>query len=64
MIRPANPSPARSFSVADVAARLGINQTKVCGWIARGEMRAVNVADRPDGRARPLANYAGGPGGV
>ena len=53
MIRPASPSLARSFSVADVAARLAVNQTKVCGWIARGELRAVNVADRPDGqRAR------------
>ncbi len=50
MIRPASPSLARSFSVADVAARLTINQSKVCGWIARGELRAVNVADRPDGK--------------
>jgi excisionase family DNA binding protein len=35
-----------------LAKRLGVSPDKVCVWIRRGELRAVNVADRPNGRPR------------
>jgi len=35
-----------------IAKRLGIEPAKVIGWIRRGELRAVNVADQTGGRAR------------
>ena len=36
-----------------LAKQLGIHPAKVMGWIARGELRAVNIADRAGGgRAR------------
>ena len=34
------------------AERLGIKPEKVLGWIARGELRAINVAGRVGGRPR------------
>ena len=37
---------------ADIAKALGVNQTKVLGWIRRGELRAVNVAATPGRRPR------------
>jgi excisionase family DNA binding protein len=37
---------------AQVAADLGVNQSKVLVWIHRGELRAVNVAARLGGRPR------------
>lgn len=35
-----------------IARRLGISPEKVRGWISRGELAAVNVADRSDGTPR------------
>jgi len=35
-----------------LAKMLGIEPPKVIGWIKRGELRAVNVADRTGGRPR------------
>ena len=35
-----------------IAKRLGISPEKVLTWIARGELRAVNVADKMEGRPR------------
>lgn len=35
-----------------IARELGINVNKVLGWIARGELAAVNLAERPTGRPR------------
>jgi len=35
-----------------VAKQLGISPAKVIGWIARHELEATNVADRPNGRPR------------
>ena len=37
---------------ADVARDLGVNQSKVLGWIRSGELRGVNVATRLGGRPR------------
>jgi hypothetical protein len=39
-------------TVAAVAGALGIRRGKVLGWIARGELAAVNVADKALGRPR------------
>jgi len=35
-----------------IAERLGIDAHKVLGWIGRGELKAVNVADHVGGRPR------------
>ena len=35
------------MTVRDVAERLGVSTHTVLGWIARGELRAVNVATSP-----------------
>jgi len=35
-----------------VAARLGVDPSKVLGWIRSGELRAANIATRRGGRAR------------
>jgi excisionase family DNA binding protein len=43
----------RYLSVRDVAEALGVNATKVIGWINRGELRAVNVAARTGAGCRP-----------
>src|SRR6478735_6307472 len=50
-------------SPAEIARMLRIPSAKVVGWIRRGELLAVNVADNLDGRARwrvspeSLANF-------
>ena len=36
----------------DVARRLGVKSAKVLNWIARGELRAVNLSESRDGRPR------------
>ncbi|MGO8748326.1 MAG: DNA-binding protein [Thermoguttaceae bacterium] len=36
--------------MADVAARLGVNGSKVGLWIQTGELKAVNVATDPRGK--------------
>jgi excisionase family DNA binding protein len=42
----------RSFSVRDVARRYRVGRDKVRGWIARGELRAVNVATARSGKGQ------------
>ena len=47
-------------TTAQVARDLGVNQSKVLGWIKRGELAAVNVANRANGRPRwriPAASF-------
>jgi hypothetical protein len=40
------------LTVADVAARYRVNPDKIRGWIARGELAAVNTAASLCGRPR------------
>lgn len=42
----------RHYSPAEIAERYAVAVDKVLGWIARGELRAVNVATRAFGRPR------------
>jgi excisionase family DNA binding protein len=35
------------FTVADLERRYGVSQSTVLGWIAAGELKAVNVGRRP-----------------
>lgn len=39
-------------SVPQVAEELGISPDKVCDWIGRGELAAVNIAHRAGGKPR------------
>ncbi len=39
-----------THTVADVAERYGVCEHTVLGWIARGELRAINVGRRPGGK--------------
>ena len=41
-----------TFRVRDIAERFGVDRAKVLAWIGRGELRAVNVADKIGGRPR------------
>ena len=36
-----------TFSVRDLRERYAVSEHTVLGWIARGELRAVNVGRRP-----------------
>jgi excisionase family DNA binding protein len=36
----------------DVAQTLGVNESKILGWIRNGELRGVNVAQNRNGRPR------------
>jgi hypothetical protein len=45
-------APARGLTVLDVAHRYRVGEDKVRGWIARGELRAVNTAAVLCGRPR------------
>jgi len=40
------------LTVAEIAERYRCAPEKVLGWIARGELRAVNIASRPGGKPR------------
>jgi transposase len=40
------------LTVADVARRYRVGEDKVRGWIRRGELSAINTADRRCGRPR------------
>ena len=44
--------PLRYLSPPKYAKQLGVNSEKVLGWIRRGVLRAINVADRVGGRPR------------
>jgi excisionase family DNA binding protein len=39
-----------TFSVRDLCERYGVSEHTVLGWIASGELRAVNVGRRPAGK--------------
>jgi hypothetical protein len=41
---------ARALTPPQVAAQYGIHADKVLAWIRTGELRAVNVAIRPNGK--------------
>ena len=43
---------AAGLTVADVARRYRVGEDKVRGWIRRGELAAVNTADRRCARPR------------
>jgi transposase len=38
------------YTVADIAARYRVGEDRVRGWIARGELRAINRRDTRSGR--------------
>jgi excisionase family DNA binding protein len=40
------------YTVETVAARYGVTEMTVLGWIARGELKAINVGRAP-GKKRP-----------
>lgn len=42
----------RKLTPPQIAAQFGINSDKVVHWINTGELRAVNIATRPNGRPR------------
>ena len=47
------PATAREYlTTSDIAEMLGVAIDKVHGWLASGELRAINVAQRPGGRPR------------
>jgi excisionase family DNA binding protein len=39
-----------TLSVRDVCERYGVSEHTVLGWIRSGELRAVNVGRRPEGK--------------
>jgi hypothetical protein len=46
-------APARPYlRPREVAADLGVNESKVFGWICSGQLRGINVAARACGRPR------------
>jgi len=42
----------RMLTPPQVARRLAVKPGKVLGWIKSGELKAINVAQRPSGRPR------------
>ncbi|HEY7428408.1 MAG TPA: hypothetical protein VH682_29520 [Gemmataceae bacterium] len=42
--------PTRGLTVRDVARRYRVGEDRVRGWIARGELRAINRRDTRSGR--------------
>jgi len=51
-MKTASPPILAAMSVSDVAAHFGVDPAKVRVWIARGELRAINVATITGGRTR------------
>jgi hypothetical protein len=51
-LRPMVPAPREYYSPLQVAKQLGIEPAKTVGWIKRGELCAVNVADKNGKRPR------------
>lgn len=41
-----------------IARRYGVSPDKVLTWIRTGELRAINVASKPDGRPRYVVDEA------
>jgi hypothetical protein len=52
VIRLADNPPTQYLTPPQLAKRWGVNTTKVLGWVRSGELRAVNLAARRDGRPR------------
>lgn len=51
--------PSEWLNVPELARELGLGQTKILGWIRRGELRAYNLASHTNGeRARWLIRRA------
>jgi hypothetical protein len=46
------PEPPVGLTVADIARRYRVGPDKVRGWIARGELRAINTASALCGKPR------------
>jgi len=44
--------PETALTPPALARRYGVHPLKVLGWIRSGELRALNVAARPNGRPR------------
>ena len=42
----------KKFAPPELARRYGVSVSKVHAWIASGELRATNLATRPNGRPR------------
>lgn len=42
----------RKLTPPQIAERLGVSPEKVIAWIRSGELKAVNVATKPNGRPR------------
>jgi hypothetical protein len=40
----------RTYFVRDISERHGVSEQTVLAWIASGELRALNVSRRPDGK--------------
>jgi transposase len=51
-IRSVGPDAALGLTVKDVARRFRVGASKVRGWIARGELAAINTADIACGKPR------------
>lgn len=47
---PTDAASARGLTVADIARRYRVSEDRVRGWIARGELRAINRRDICSGR--------------
>jgi excisionase family DNA binding protein len=39
-----------TFTVRDLCERYGVGEHTVLGWIRSGELQAINVGRRPDGK--------------
>lgn len=50
--RTRGPDEAHYTTVPAKAKELGIDQMKIHGWIRRGELLAINIAENPAGRPR------------
>lgn len=50
--RKRGPDGAKWTTVPKLAGELGVDQMKIHAWIQRGELLAVNIAERPNGRPR------------
>jgi excisionase family DNA binding protein len=46
------PTNREYLTVPELANELGVDQCKILGWIHKGELRALNVAENPTGRPR------------
>ena len=45
-------------TIAEAARRYGVSADKVVGWIRSGELRAINLATRRNGRPRWRIGHA------